>query len=122
MAEGFFRKYAPSQYKAISAGTKPVSQINPGAIEVMKEVGIDISSQKSKDITEDMMRNSTHIVNMGCMEKESCPTLFLHNLVDWHIEDPKGKSIENVREIRDEIEQRVKELVSNLQTNQEINI
>ena len=89
MAEGFFRKYAPSLYKGISAGTKPVSQINPLAVEVMKEVGIDISNQKSKDITEDMMRNSAYIVNMGCMEKESCPTLFLHNLVDLHIEDPK---------------------------------
>jgi arsenate reductase len=122
MAEGFFRKYAPSLYKGISAGTKPVSQINPLAVEVMKEVGIDISNQKSKDITEDMMRNSAYIVNMGCMEKESCPTLFLHNLVDLHIEDPKGKSIENVREIRDEIEQRVKKLVGNLQTKQEINI
>jgi arsenate reductase len=122
MAEAFFRKYAPSLYKGISAGTKPVSQINPLAVEVMKEVGIDISNQKSKDITEDMMRNSAYIVNMGCMEKESCPTLFLHNLVDWHIEDPKGKSIENVREIRDEIEQRVKKLVGNLQTKQEINI
>lgn len=122
MAEGFFRKYAPSLYKGISAGTKPVSQINPLAVEVMKEVGIDISNQKSKDITEDMMRNSAYIVNMGCMEKESCPTLFLHNLVDWHVEDPKGKSIEKVREIRDEIEERVKKLVGNLQTKQEINI
>jgi arsenate reductase len=122
MAEGFFRKYAPSLYKGISAGTKPVSQINPLAVEVMKEVGIDISNQKSKDITQDMMRNSAYIVNMGCMEKESCPTLFLHNLVDWHIEDPKGKSIENVREIREEIEHRVKKLVGKLQTKQEINI
>ena len=91
MAEGFFRKYAPSLYKGISAGTKPVSQINPLAVEVMKEVGIDISNQKSKDITEDMMRNSAYIVNMGCMEKESCPTLFLHNLVDWHVEDPRRR-------------------------------
>ena len=58
MAEGFFNKYAPKGYKAISAGTKPVSEINPIAVEAMKEVGIDISNQKSKDITEDMMRNS----------------------------------------------------------------
>ena len=70
------------------------------AVEVMKEVGIDISNQISKDITEDVVRNSTYIVNMGCMEKESS-SLFLHNLLDWSIEDPKGKSIENVREIRD---------------------
>jgi arsenate reductase len=122
IAEGFFNKYAPKRYRAISAGTKPVPQINPMAVEVMKEVGIDISNQKSKDITEDVIRNSTYVVNMGCMEKESCPTLFLHNLLDWNIEDPKGKSVEKVREIRDEIEQRVKEIVTNLQTSQEINI
>lgn len=121
IAEGFFNKYAPEGYKAISAGTKPVSQINPIAIDVMKEVGIDISDQKSKDITEEMMRNSTKIVNMGCMERESCPTLFLHNLIDWNMEDPKGKSIEKVIEIRDEIEQRVKELVADL-NKQKINI
>lgn len=75
---------------------------------------MDISNQKSKDITEEMMRNSAKIVIMGCMEKESCPTLFLHNLIDWNIEDPKGKPIEKVREIRDEIDQRVKELVNSL--------
>ena len=96
IAEAFFNKYSPKGYKGMSAGTKPVSQINPIAIEAMREVGIDISSQKSKDITEDMMRNSSYIVNMGCMEKESCPTLFLRNLLDWNMEDPKGKSIEKV--------------------------
>ena len=116
LAEGFFNKFAPEGYKAISAGTKPVSQINPVAVDVMREVGIDISNQKSKDITEDMMRNSTKIVNMGCMEKGACPTLLLHNVVDWKTEDPKGKSIEKTREIRDQIEQRVMELVAALKT------
>lgn len=116
MAEGFFNKFAPEGFKAISAGTKPVSQINPVAVDVMREVGIDISNQKSKDITEDMMRNSTKIVNMGCMEKGACPTLLLHNVVDWKTEDPKGKSIEKTREIRDQIEQRVMELVAALKT------
>jgi arsenate reductase (thioredoxin) len=114
MAEGFFRKYAPGGYMTLSAGTKPSGEINPLAIEVMKEVGIDISNQKSKDITEDMMRNSAKIVNMGCMDKSFCPTLFIPNLIDWGIEDPKGKPIEQVREIRDDIEQRVKQLVTNL--------
>ena len=69
---------------------------------------IDISNQKSKELTEDMIRNSSNIVNMGCMEKESCPTLFLQNLLDWNIED-QSKPIEKVREIRDEIDQRVKD-------------
>jgi arsenate reductase (thioredoxin) len=114
MAEGFLNKYAPIGYEAISAGTKPVSEINPFAVEVMKEVGIDISNQKSKELTEDMIRNSTTIVNMGCMQKESCPILFLHNLLDWNIEDPKDKPIEKVRDIRDEIDQRVKQLVAGI--------
>jgi arsenate reductase (thioredoxin) len=118
MAEGFFNKNAPEGYRAISAGTKPISQINPVVIEVMKEVGIDISNQKSKEITEDMMRNSFKTVNMGCMVKESCPTLFLPNVLDWNLEDPKGKSVEKVTELRDEIDQRVKELVAGLTTNQ----
>jgi len=118
MAEGFFNKNAPEGYRAISAGTKPVSQINSVVIEVMKEVGIDISNQKSKEITEDMMRNSFKTVNMGCMVKESCPTLFLPKLLDWNLEDPKGKSVEKVTELRDEIDQRVKELVAGLTTNQ----
>jgi protein-tyrosine-phosphatase len=114
MAEGFFKKYAPKEYEGISAGTMPVSEINPLAVMVMREVHIDISRQKSKEITEDMIRNSSKIVNMGCMDKDSCPTLFIQNLLDWNIEDPKDKQIEKVREIRDEIEQRVKELAAKI--------
>ena len=68
-----------------------------------------------------MMRNSVKIVNMGCMDKESCPTLFLNNLIDWNIEDLKGKSVDKVREIRDEIEWRVTELVAGLKASQQIN-
>jgi len=90
MAEGFFnQKYAPEGYRAISAGTKPVSQINPLAVQVMKEVSIDISSQKSKVITEDMIRSSSKSVNMGCVDKTECPMLFINNVIDWGIEDPK---------------------------------
>ena len=114
MAEGFFKKYAPKEFEGISAGTMPVSEINPLAVEVMREVDIDISGQNSKEITEDMIRNSSKIVNMGCMDKDSCPTLFMQNLLDWNIEDPKDKQIEKVREIRDEIEQRVKELAAKI--------
>ena len=114
IAEAFFRKYSPRGYMTISAGTRPAGEINPTAIQVMKEVGIDISKQKSKIITEDMIRNAPVRVNMGCMEKEACPTLFIHNLLEWGIEDPKGKSLERVREIRDDIEQRVRHLVADL--------
>jgi arsenate reductase len=122
IAEAFFRKYAPINYEALSAGTEPVGNLNPLAIEAMKEVGIDITRQRPKIITEDMIRQSTARVNMGCIQRESCPTLFIHNVSDWNIEDPKGKPLEMVREIRDVIESRVKELVTSLiQTNQQIN-
>tara|TARA_B100001123_G_scaffold99301_1_gene114610 strand:+ start:1010 stop:1429 length:420 start_codon:yes stop_codon:yes gene_type:complete len=114
MAEGFFRKIAPDAYQGISAGTKPVSEINPLAIQAMKEVDIDISQNQSKLITNEMISESNSVVNMGCMDKESCPALFVEDVADWNIEDPKGKSIEDVRRIRDSIELKVKELVSNL--------
>ena len=114
MAEAFFRKYAPRGYMTVSGGTRPVGEINPIAIQVMKELGIDMTKQKSKVITEDMIRNAAVKVNMGCMDKEACPTLFIHNLIEWGIEDPKGKSIERVREIRDDIEQRVKQPATDL--------
>jgi len=81
----------------------------------MSEVGIDISSQKSKLITQDMIKASAKSVNMGCIERAECPMLFINNVIDWGIEDPKGKPIEKVREIRDEIERRVKEIAKSLQ-------
>jgi arsenate reductase len=122
IAEAFFRKYAPISYEALSAGTEPVGNLNLLAIEAMKEVGIDISNQRPKIITEDMVRQSTDRINMGCIQRESCPTLFIHNVSDWNIEDPKGKPLEKVREIRDVIESRVKELVTSIsQTSRQIN-
>jgi arsenate reductase (thioredoxin) len=121
MAEGFFRKYAPEGFESMSAGTKPISQINPFAIQVMNEIGLDISKQKSKDLTEDMMRNSDKIINMGCMDKNFCPTLFIHKVIDWGIEDPKDKPIEKVREIRDEIERRINELATDISIAEEEN-
>jgi arsenate reductase len=114
MAEGFFRKYAPKGCATLSAGTKPVPEINPLAIQVMKELGIDISNQRSKDLTEDMLRNATTVVNMGCMDNNFCPTVYIPRVIDWGLEDPKDKPLEKVREIRDEIERRVKQLAAEL--------
>ena len=114
MAEGFFKKYRPEGFKVESAGTKPVSQINPIVVKVMKEVDIDISDQKSKELIDEMIRNSDKIVNMGCMDKNFCPTIFLPKVIEWNLEDPKEKSIEEIRQIRDEIEKRVKDLVAEI--------
>ena len=114
MAEAFFKKYAPNGNKILSAGTQPASQINPIVVEAMKEVGIDISKQKSKELTDEMIRDSDNVVNMGCMDKNFCPTIWLPKVIEWNLEDPKGKSIEKVRVIRDEIEKRVKEVVAEI--------
>ena len=116
MAEGFFKKYAPNGFKIQTAGTKSVSQINPIVVEAMKEVEIDISKQKSKELTDEMIRDSDKVVNMGCMDKNFCPTIWLPKVIEWNLEDPKGKSIEKVREIRDEIEKRIKEVVAEITT------
>ncbi len=115
MAEGFFQKYAPEGYEAISAGTKPTPEINSIAVEAMKEIGIDLGKQKPKVLTNEIIKDSILNVNMGCMDKTECPAVFMKNSVDWNIEDPKGKPIEKVREIRDNIELKVRQLCKTLE-------
>jgi protein-tyrosine-phosphatase len=114
MAEAFFKKYSPKNFQSNSAGTKPVSQVNPLVVQVMKEVGIDISLKKPQILSKKMISSTKKTVNMGCMDKESCSALFSKNVIDWQIPDPKEKSIEEIRKIRDQIDSKVKELVSSL--------
>ena len=115
MAEAFFRKYLPPGFEPVSAGTRPAAKVNPTVTQAMSEVGIDIGENSPQDISQQMIDDAQITVNMGCMDEEACPALFLKDVKDWKIQDPKGKSIEEVREIRDQIEQRVKEFVSQLQ-------
>ena len=115
MAEGFFRKYAPKGWVPISAGTRPTPEVNPLAIKAMQEAGVDISAQHPKELSEELIRSAALNVNMGCMDKTECPAVFLGKYLDWNIEDPKAKPIEQVRKIRDEIESRIKELCKTLE-------
>ena len=115
MAEGFFRKFAPNQFHVSSAGTTPSSQLNPMVIQVMKEVGIDMENQKPKLLSASMIKDSSKTVNMGCMDKESCPSLFVKDVLDWDISDPKEKTLDEVREIRDKIESEVMTLIQSLE-------
>jgi arsenate reductase (thioredoxin) len=115
MAEGFFKKYAPKGWIPISAGTRPTPEVSPLAVQTMREAGIDISKQKPKELSEEVIRAAFLKVSMGCIDKAECPAVFLGNYQDWGIEDPKGKPIEKVREIRDEIENRVKTLCKSLE-------
>lgn len=101
-------------FKASSAGTVPSSRVNPVVIQAMRERGIDLSGNSPKVLTPDMISRASLVVTMGCSIDEACPRPMLaamqKKLVDWHLEDPKGKPIEDVRKIRDEIERRVREL------------
>ena len=106
MAEAFFSQAAGGKARAISAGTKPASAVDPRTIEVMREVGIDISRNKPKALTMEMMDQADRVVTMGCGVEGICPASFVQT-EDWQLEDPKGKPIEEVRRIRDEIRARV---------------
>jgi protein-tyrosine-phosphatase len=117
MAEAFFRKYMPKGFEAISAGTKPSTQINPIVLQAMKEIGIYIENQTPKHISQQIISESEKAINMGCIDKESCPALFMKDILDWQIPDPKGKSIEEVRKIRDQIKTKVMILIKSLDGN-----
>ena len=114
IAEGFFREYA-NKFEVTSAGTEPKSELNPTVVKVMNEVGIDITNQKPKLLSNKMIQDSFQTVNMGCMNKESCPSLFVNDVLDWNITDPKGKTIEEIRKIRDQIKFEVLSLIKKLE-------
>ena len=111
MAEAFARRRGIA---AMSAGTLPATTINPVVAEVMKEKGIDLSRNRPKMLTMQMVNEANLVVTMGCSVEKVCPAPVIakmqKKLVDWNLDDPKGKSIEKVRQIRDEIERRVAEL------------
>ena len=115
MAEAFFKKYASNEFDVISAGTIPSTRLNATVIQAMKEIGIDINDQKPKLLSNSMIETSPKIINMGCMDKDACPALFVKDVLDWNISDPKGKSLEDVREIRDQIKSNVIGLIESLE-------
>jgi arsenate reductase len=112
MAEAFAKYHGKDKVEAISAGTMPSTEVNPVVVQVMREKRIDISKNKPKLVNNQMVQEADAIVVMGCDAQGFCPATFLSKVVDWKLEDPKGKPIEKVREIRDEIERRVKKLIS----------
>ena len=112
MAEAFSKKYGEGKFIVSSAGNKPADKINPVVVEAMKEKGIDISMNKPKLLTYQMAQDADLIVTMGCNDQGICPGPFFQPTVDWKLEDPKGKPIEKVREIRDDIERRVQKLIT----------
>ena len=115
MAEAFAKKHGMN---AQSAGTIPSTRINPIVVDAMRERGIDISLNHPKTLTPDLIFDASLVVTMGCSIEEACPKPIIaqmqKKLVEWHIEDPKGKSLKEVRRIRDEIERKIMELPAHL--------
>ena len=111
MAEAFAKKHGMN---APSAGTIPSARINPTVVDAMRERGIDISSNQPKILTPELIRDARLVVTMGCSIEEACPKPIVaqmqRKLIEWHLEDPKGKPLEEVRKIRDEIESKVRDL------------
>lgn len=115
MAEAFAKKYGANILEASSAGNKPADRINPVVVEVMKEKGLDISNNKPRLITAKMAKDTDLVVTMGCSAQGICPGPFFVPTIDWALEDPKGKPKERVREIRDEIERRIQDLIKRVE-------
>jgi len=112
MAAGFMQSLGKEKVKVLSAGSMPKDQINPVAVEVMKEVGIDISNNQPKVLTTDAVKESDVVITMGC--GDACPIFPGKRYEDWQLEDPAGKDLETVRKIRDEIKIRVEKLLKEI--------
>jgi len=115
MAEAFFNHLAGGKATGLSAGTQPADKVNPMVVKVMNEVGLDISENKPKALTIDLVEKADKMITMGCgAETEGvCPAGFIET-EDWKLDDPKDKPIEDVRRIRDEVKSRVEGLLEEL--------
>ena len=112
MAAGWMQHLAAERIQVLSGGSAPAEQINPAAVEVMREVGIDITEQYPKPWTEETLEAADVVVTMGC--GDTCPVVPGKRYLDWELTDPAGKPMDQVRPIRDEIGDRVRGLMSEL--------
>jgi protein-tyrosine-phosphatase len=112
MALGFFSRLTGDRAHAYSGGSEPADQINPAAVAVMAERGIDITGEQPKRWTDDMVEAADVVVTMGC--GDTCPFIPGRRYEDWALPDPAGQPIDAVRPVRDEIEARVRELLVSL--------
>lgn len=110
MAAAWFGVLADAtKARALSAGTEPAAYVHPEVVTTMREVGIDLSGKQPQKLTEELARGATLLVTMGC--GEACPVVPGLGREDWPLEDPKGRPVERVREIRNDVKVRVQELV-----------
>jgi arsenate reductase (thioredoxin) len=109
MSQALFERAAEGRHKATSAGTTPTEHVHPEVVAVMRELGIDLANRTPRLLTRDMAEQADVVVTMGCGDK--CPYVPGKRYIDWELPDPKGRRIDDVRVIRDEIARRVSGLV-----------
>ena len=112
MAAGFAREAGAGRVEVFSGGSEPAGAVNPAAVAVMAEVGIDIAGFVPQRFTDDLLARVDVVVTMGC--GDTCPFVPGKRYVDWPLDDPKGRPVDEVRRIRDEISALVEELVAQL--------
>ena len=112
MAAGFLRALAGDRVEVLSAGSEPGASLNPVAVQAMAEAGIDIATRRPKLLRNDQVQAADVVITMGC--GDACPFYPGKRYHDWELEDPAGKSVEQVRPIRNEIDRRVLALLAEL--------
>ena len=112
MSEALFERAAGGRHRALSAGTTPGERVHPEVVEVMLELGIDLAGRTPRGLTRELAGEADVVVTMGCGDE--CPYIPGKRYLDWDLEDPKGRPVDEVRATRDEIERRVTALVAEL--------
>jgi arsenate reductase (thioredoxin) len=112
MSQALFERAAEGRHRALSAGTTPGDRVHPEVVEVMRELGIDLGDRIPKALTTELAEQADVVVTMGCGDE--CPYIPGKRYLDWDLEDPKGRPVDEVRATRDEIDRRVRELVAEL--------
>ncbi len=113
MAAGWLQHLAGDRVHVYSGGSEPASEVNPAAIAAMAEVGIDISTEFPRPWTDEIVRAADVVITMGC--GDACPLFPGKRYEDWELDDPAGRTVDDVRPIRDDIRQRVEQLITSLQ-------
>jgi len=112
MAAGLLRLRSDGRINVRSAGSAPADELNPAVVEAMEELGVDMSEAFPKPLTDEVVRAADVVITMGC--GDACPIYPGKKYEDWALDDPAGQDLESVRRIRDEIDQRVQELIADL--------
>jgi protein-tyrosine-phosphatase len=112
MAAALLDRYSEGRVRVLSAGSEPADRLNPAVAEAMREIGVDLSAESPKLLTDELARDVDIVVTMGC--GDTCPVYPGKRYLDWELSDPAGKTVEEVRPIRDEIDRQVRGLLKEL--------